>query len=145
VVAARPAAVVIHLGATNDVGSIPPSETVANVATMLRAAKRAGIRPILLSPTPRRRTSPTDRTPERIHEIAVELEKLAKTEGVPYVDVASLLAAPDGSLREDLSKDALHPNRAGYAAMHDRVLAAVDAALERPAPHTTGAVGRLPK
>jgi lysophospholipase L1-like esterase len=55
-----------------------------------------------------------------------------------YLDYATPMSAPDGSLKPELTDDGLHPNPAGYAVMGPLVEAAIQKALGmRQAPPRT--------
>ena len=45
----------------------------------------------------------------------------ADAEGIPYVDYHTPMAAADGSMNADYTKDGVHPTEAGYAVM-ERIL-----------------------
>jgi lysophospholipase L1-like esterase len=51
---------------------------------------------------------------DRIRELNRELQNLAETEGVKYLDLFSLFADESGNLRSELSTDGLHLNERGY-------------------------------
>ena len=42
--------------------------------------------------------------------------------GITFVDYTSVLAGPDGKIRDSLSTDTVHPNAAGYALMETLLL-----------------------
>jgi lysophospholipase L1-like esterase len=51
---------------------------------------------------------------DRISELNDELEKLAETEGVNYLDLQALFSDETGKIRRELTTDGLHLNEQGY-------------------------------
>ena len=113
---------VIIQGGLNDIGRPDAANyIVGNLERMVRAAKSADKRVILLSLTP------WHERPELIKEINSQLRLRTPFWGVDdYVNVWSPLADGHGALRSDLVGDAamsVHPNRAGQRLMGERILA----------------------
>lgn len=137
VVALKPAAVVF-LGGSNDVaGNTGPTtleDTEANIRSMVAIAKANGIRMILASQQPtidfpwNKGTHPA---PTLIGLSAWEKE-YARAQGLGYVDYYSALVGPDGSFREGLSVDGVHPTAKGYAIMTPVVERVIAQVLQQP-------------
>jgi lysophospholipase L1-like esterase len=53
----------------------------------------------------------------QIRELNAWMAGYAKAEGAGFVDYAPVLAAPDGGMKPALSRDGVHPLKAGYALM----------------------------
>ena len=127
----RPKAVVILAG-TNDLalnnGPIDTEHIVENIVSMAELALAAGIRPILCSVLPAGaypwRPEVTEvarkirKLNERLHEYALERE-------IAWVDFHPALAAEDGSMRTEYTRDGVHPTRAGYDVMEQIILPAL--------------------
>jgi len=112
---------VIIQGGLNDL-SRPDSSSyiIANLERMVRAAKAAGARVILLSLTPWHQAA------QQIKEINKQLRWRAPFWGVDdYVDIWKPLADDSGALRSDLVGDLqmrVHPNRAGHDLVGEKIL-----------------------
>lgn len=126
VIQLRPRNVVI-MGGTNDVFAMlgqkkPDAEIVesvyASIASMVDAARAAGINVLLCSITP----TNVDRVDHAgksrvIPPLNERLKKLCAEKGGIYVDYATALSDAEGNLRKDLADDGLHPHWKGYAIM----------------------------
>lgn len=140
VVALRPRAVVILAG-INDIGGAFQVETPAgiadNVTAMADIADRHGIRVVLCAVLPvndytdNARTMVKDRPPETIRALNTRLTALARARGYAFVDYTPAMADPRGLLRAEFTRDGLHPNAAGYAAMRPLLAAGIADALAR--------------
>jgi lysophospholipase L1-like esterase len=119
----------IHIGGANDLGAIKQDETLYNLSQMIRAAKKAGATPILLSPTPSRGDHLKARPIAKVQALRDEMQKLANDEKIAWVDVYSLVADAKGELREDITRDGLHLKAEGYALLRPTVTTAIDDAL----------------
>jgi lysophospholipase L1-like esterase len=53
------------------------------------------------------------------------LADFAHQRGLVFVDYTPLLATPTGALRPDLTKDGVHPNKAGYDLIEPLALKAI--------------------
>jgi len=137
VVALHPAAVVF-LGGSNDVagnaGQMTLGMTEDNIRSMVAIAKANGIRMILASQQPtidfpwNKGTHPG---PTLLALSAWEKE-YARAQGLGYVDYYSVLVGADGSFREGLSVDGVHPTSQGYAVMAPVVERVIDEVLGTP-------------
>jgi lysophospholipase L1-like esterase len=136
VVALKPAAVVF-LGGTNDVagntGPMTLGMTEDNIRSMVAVAEANGIRVILASQLPvidfpwNMGTHPA----AQLRAMSAWEKGFAEGHGLQYVDYYSALAGPDGSFREGLSVDGVHPTAAAYAIMAPLAEKAIAAALEK--------------
>ena len=130
VVALAPRIVHIMAG-TNDVagntGPNSPEGYRNNIMAMVTLAKAKGIKVILASIPPAAAFTwkPTLKPAPRIAELNTWLKGYARAQGLVYVDYHASLAAPDGSLRKELTFDGVHPNLAGYRAMEPLTLKAL--------------------
>lgn len=113
---------VVHiLAGTNDVagttGPVSPDQLGDNLLAMVDIARARGVTVILGTIPPARGLGPGD-TRAAIARANEQIALLARTQpGVVLADYHAALARPDGSPREDLFLDGVHPNAAGYAAM----------------------------
>lgn len=126
---------VVHIMAgTNDVaGNTGPStldDVVGNIAAMVTLAKAAGIRVVLAATPPAAKFtwSPDLKPAPTIAALNARLRALAKREKITFVDYAAVVGMPDGSMRDELTLDGVHPNAKGYAAMEPLARKAVAAA-----------------
>jgi lysophospholipase L1-like esterase len=112
---------VIIQGGLNDIGR-PDAEGVilGNLERMVRAAKQAGKRVILLSLTP------WHEQPQLIHDINSKLRWKSTLWGADdFVDIWTPLADASGALRSDLVGDSgmrVHPNREGHRLIAQKIL-----------------------
>lgn len=139
-------AVVVILAGTNDVagnaGPVSDETLMGNFRTLADLAAFNGIQVVLSSILPVTdvkkdtegvpRTWTLGRPPARIKALNVWLADYARANAYVYLDYATPMTAPDGSLRADLTDDGLHPNAAGYAVMAPLAEAAIQKALEPP-------------
>jgi lysophospholipase L1-like esterase len=133
VIALKPRVVHILAGtndAASNTGPQRPIDVQNNLRTMVEVARLHGVRVILGTIPPaasflwQKGLDPR----RRIAELNGWIRDYAHRERIGFVDYHALLANPDGSFRDDLSNDGVHPNRAGYRAMEralDPVLARV--------------------
>lgn len=115
---------VVHLLAgTNDAASNTgpqrPIDVENNLRTMVELSRLHGVRVILGTVPPaasffwQKGLDPR----ARIAELNDWIRAFARREHLALVDYHAVLADPDGSFREALSNDGVHPNRDGYRAM----------------------------
>ncbi len=125
----HPAVVVINYG-TNDIaentGAYVEELTFSNVKAMCEMARGAGIKVVLASTLPHGgflwNPSITDAM-QKVVSLNARVKEYALQEGIIYVDYFSEMVSSDGTrMREDLSKDGVHPNGDGYQIMEDMVL-----------------------
>lgn len=122
----RPDVIVMMIG-TNDLGWEPqvlsddrPPQVVENITAMTEAALAAKIRMVVCSVLPIWGTVWLENTPDaarknaQINWINERLQALARHSGAIYVDYHSMMAAPNGELRNELTDDGVHPHSAGY-------------------------------
>ncbi len=135
VLAHKPDAVVILAG-TNDIGgSMPPDIIVANIRSMVEAAKSAGARVVVCSILPvtdalaipgnPQLVRTTKRPPGVILEVNALLRRMAEEEGISFVDLHQALADDKGFLPAALTVDGLHLKPEGYAVISPIVLSAI--------------------
>jgi lysophospholipase L1-like esterase len=137
VVALKPAAVVF-LGGSNDVAGNTGASTLGmiedNIRSMVAIAKANGIKMILASQQPTIEfpwNKGTHPAPMLLALSAWEKE-YAAAQGLGYVDYYSALVGPDGSFREGLSVDGVHPTAKGYALMTPVVERVIAQVLQQP-------------
>jgi len=134
VIALQPRAVVILAG-TNDVAQNTGPETLGqiedNLASMCELAKARGIRVVLSSILPvydyswRSGMEPVT----KIAAVNQWLRDYAAAHGYVYLDYYSAMQDGRHGLPENLSKDGVHPNDAGYAVMAPLAEKAIGEAL----------------
>lgn len=128
---------VVHLLAgVNDIAGNTGPTTLAdyqhNMTAMFVLAQAHGLRTIVGSLLPaggfmwRPGIDPRSRIAEINHWLAAR----AAERGFVFADYHAALAAPDGTLRAEFTRDGVHPTAAGYAAMRATALAALASAME---------------
>lgn len=127
VVNLHPQAVVILAG-TNDIaqnnGPIEIEHITENVISMAELAMAAGIRPIICSALPAGKfpwRPEIEDAAGKIRTLNAQLKQYAADRGLIWIDYHSAMAADDGSLRSEYTKDGVHPTAEGYVVM-ERVL-----------------------
>jgi lysophospholipase L1-like esterase len=134
VVALHPRAVHILAG-TNDVagntGPNSPQDFMNNIRAMTDLARANGIKVLIgsIPPSSQFNWRPDIKPAPRISELNAWLERFAADHHAVFVDYHAALAAPDGSMRADLTHDGVHPHRTGYAVMRPLAEAAIARAL----------------
>lgn len=133
--------VVVILAGTNDIagntGPMTDEEIEGNLASMSELAHAHGVKVVLASitPTSAYHTSPTG-TPQttvrpmaRIRALNEWMQKYAAEHGDVYLDYFSAMLDDKGVMKEELTRDDLHPTAAGYAIMGPLAEAAIRRAL----------------
>lgn len=102
---------VVVLAGTNDVLFEPDADTVANLDLIRRAVIEAGADPVVgLLP-------PIDAKVDLVRQVNASIERWAGEHGVTLIDFYAAVATEDGTWRDDLVSDGVHPNEAGAEAM----------------------------
>lgn len=135
VIELHPKAVVISCG-TNDVaknnGRITLDNVVTQIMSMVDLARQNDIVPLVVSVPPcdfffwRREVEHPAGT---IIELNRKIKAYCDQAGVPYVDYHSAMAAEDGSMNPEYSKDGCHPVIEGYKVMEKIITPAINRAL----------------
>ena len=115
---------IVHLlVGLNDVvgarGPVRPEDFRNNIRAMLALAGNAKVQVVIGAIPPARDEGWGNgaHPAHRIRELNDWLRETAKREGLVFADYWTAMAAPDGTMREGLADDGVHPNAAGYAAM----------------------------
>src|SRR5947207_2186077 len=143
VIALQPKVVVILAG-TNDLagntGPITVESIEDNLRSMAELAILHGIRVVFASVLPiNDYTKNKDgaviqsarRPPDKIIAINQWMKKYAEQNNQTYLDYFSSVVDDKGFLKEDLSRDGLHPNAKGYEVMKPLAQQAIESALQR--------------
>lgn len=116
----HPHTVVINIGTNNtNVSSNAPVNTPAEIQEGLRAIcddvrrRTPGASLVVMAVFPREE-SPDHPRRKEIAEINRLRAEFAEERGYAYLDIASLLLAPDGTLTRDMAADFCHPTNKGY-------------------------------
>ena len=130
----RPAIVVLELGANDGLRGWPVARTKANLAAIIRAAKRDKAQVLLVG-----MQMPPNYGPEYTEGFRRTYEALAREERVPLVPFLFQGIALDRAMFQD---DNLHPNERAQPVLLDNVWRALQPMLSRasmrPAFHPTG-------
>lgn len=135
VIALRPATVVILAG-TNDVaentGPMSDEQIIDNLAAMTDIAHANHIGVVIGSVPPATRFFwRPDMTPaSRIKALDVKIKSWARDHHLAYADFWAAMSQSDGSMKEDLASDTVHPNGAGYEVMEPIIQMAIVQALQ---------------
>ena len=119
------------LGGSNDIagntGPSTPRDYYNNIEAMVTLAQAHGMTVIIGS------IPPNAKHGARIAELNAGLRALAMQRDLVWADYHALLATPEGAMRPELTRDGLHPVRAGYALMRPVADAALAEARRRRA------------
>lgn len=137
VIALEPDVVVINAG-TNDIaentGTYVPSFTLNNIKSMAEIAKAHGIKVILTSVLPHDHfgwnKEVTDVT-QKVDELNLAIKAYADKNKLPYVDYNAEMRDTKGAMKEDLSKDGVHPYPDAYLVMEALVKPVIDKQLKK--------------
>lgn len=123
----------VHLMAgTNDVagngGPTSPDAYRNNIVSMTELARANGVEVVLAAIPPANRFfwNPAIQPAPRIAELNAWLKAYAEEKGYRFIDYVPALADDRRGMRSDYSIDGVHPNRAGYAAMRDLLIKAME-------------------
>lgn len=122
--------VVICCG-TNDIaqnrGYVSNRQIMKNIKWMTRTAEKSGIKVVLCTilPASRYHWRPEIKPVVPIQDMNRRIAGFAKCRKRTFIDFYTPLAAADGSLPEELSKDGVHPNSHCYDIMEKIVLQAL--------------------
>ncbi|MBQ7310576.1 MAG: acylhydrolase [Alistipes sp.] len=122
--------VVICCG-TNDIaqnrGYVSNRQIMKNIKWMTRTAEKSGIKVVLCTilPASRYHWRPEIKPVVPIQDMNRRIARFAKCRKRTFIDFYTPLAAADGSLPKELSKDGVHPNSHCYDIMEKIVLKAL--------------------
>jgi lysophospholipase L1-like esterase len=140
VIALKPKVVVILAGTNDIAGNTGPSTPEAiedNLTSMAELAKSNGIRVVLASLLPvcdYIRPQTNRRPPEQIIALNSWMKDYAARNGLVYLDYYSAMLDDKKMFKQDLTRDGLHPNDAGYAIMAPLAEKAIAEALRETPP-----------
>jgi lysophospholipase L1-like esterase len=135
VIALRPR--VVHImGGTNDIGGNTGPTTLQdvknNILAMVDLAQAHQVRVVLAGIPPSKYLWWCGIDPRHsIAEINAWLRQVADQRKLVYVDYSSVLADQDGGMKDTVSNDGVHPNRAGYEVMRPLAERAIAQAMGR--------------
>jgi len=134
VIAMKPRVVVILAGTNEIAGNTGPAteeQMAGHVASMVELAQAAGIRVVLLSVLPADRYwwNTALKPAPRIVRLNQLLQQVAQAHRVTWVDLHPLMNDGKDGLLHAYGEDGVHPNKAGYGAMRQPVLDALNAAM----------------
>ena len=136
VIALKPAAVHILAGVNDIAGNTGPTtleDIENNIASMVELAKAHGVKVILATPTPAAKFNwaPQLKPAESIASYITWIKAYAAEQDLVLADYFTPMATPDGAMKQELTLDGVHPNKAGYAVMEPITNAAIAKALGR--------------
>ncbi|MCD5309302.1 SGNH/GDSL hydrolase family protein [Kineosporia babensis] len=111
VLALKPQVVTVMAG-TNDMNyGTSTAETMSNLDQLVTRIADSGAQVVLCTVAPRHRT------PKQALALNTAIRKYAKAHRVPLLDTYTVLGTAQGRFKKGLTKDGVHPNAAGMAAM----------------------------
>ena len=135
VIALQPKTVVILAG-TNDIAGNTGPETLdqieGNLESMAQLAKANGIKVVLASVMPvcdYIKPQTARRPPEKIVALNAWIKDYCARNGCVYLDYYSAMLDSKAMLKQSLTYDGLHPNKAGYQVMAPLAQKAIERAL----------------
>jgi acyl-CoA thioesterase-1 len=135
VVALKPAAVVILAGTNDLAGNTGPmtlEDTENNLMSMVDIARQNGIRVVLASVLPATAFPwhPGIQPAQKIKVLNAWIKDYAAANHLVYLGYYSSLVNDEGGMKNEFSKDGVHPNSAGYAVMAPLAEKAIAEALQ---------------
>lgn len=119
----HPAAVVINIG-TNDIaqntGEYLPQFTMDCIQSMAELAEHNGIKVILSSVLPVGEypwRKEIKEVPQKIDALNANIKAYAESKGFAYIDYNTPMRRTDGSMKEGLANDGVHPTKEGFRIM----------------------------
>ncbi|CAH8281497.1 lysophospholipase L1-like esterase [Mariniflexile fucanivorans] len=135
VIELKPKAVIISAG-TNDIagnrGAISIERIAGNIFSMVELAKANNIKVVLASvlPASSYSWSPSVVPADKIIELNKLIKAYANAHNVVYLDYYTPMVNGNKGLKEELGRDTVHPNAAGYDVMEPLVQEAIKKALK---------------
>jgi acyl-CoA thioesterase-1 len=126
----KPAVIVVGLGANDGLRALPLDETEKNLREIVRRAKAAGARALLLG-----MQIPPNYGPDYTQAFADIYPRIAKDLDVALVP---FLLEKVGGIRELNLSDGIHPNAKGQEIVAENVLPYLEALVEQPAAVAVG-------
>lgn len=133
----QPDVVVINAG-TNDIaentGTYHFSFTLGNIKSMAEIARANGIKVILTSVLPHDRFGwrpSIQNVVQKVDELNAAIKAYADANKIPYVDYNKEMRKPDGGMKDELSKDGVHPYPDAYLIMEALVKPVIDKQLKK--------------
>lgn len=126
----KPDVLVVGLGANDGLRALPVEETEKNLREIVRRAKAAGARVLLLG-----MQIPPNYGPEYTTAFADMYPRIAKDLDVPLVP---FLLDKVGGIRELNLEDGIHPNARGQEILAENVLPYLEELVEKPAAMAVG-------
>ena len=127
-----PVAVVINIG-TNDIaqnaGEYIPQLTMDCIQSMAELADYNGIRVILSSVLPAGKfpwRKEIKEVPQKVEALNAKIKAYAESKGFGYIDYNTAMRKSDGTMKDGLATDGIHPTKEGYKIMERLAKEAVD-------------------
>jgi lysophospholipase L1-like esterase len=130
--------VVVMLAGTNDIAGNTGAETLENIednlASMSELARTNGIRVVLAAVMPvcdSLQQQTARRPPQQILALNDWIKNYTAKNGFVYLDYYSAMVDSSGMFKQELTRDCLHPNDAGYTVMAPLAERAISEALHK--------------